>query len=140
MEDWKFVEKDPSEALARLHFFSIKKKHASGEGEARITVKEFASAKTRRVYHIVAAWGVTRHDEERARTTLARLDQGITLRQVVFDIGGGTRKPFKAIQTGGPLGGCLSAAQLDIPIDYESMRANGSGSNETTKLRFSVRD
>ena len=46
MEDWKFVEKDPSEALARLHFFSIKKKHASGEVEARITVKEFASAKT----------------------------------------------------------------------------------------------
>jgi hypothetical protein len=46
VEDWKFVEKDPSEALARLHFFSIKKKHASGEVEARITVKEFASAKT----------------------------------------------------------------------------------------------
>ena len=46
MEDWKFVEKDPSEALAKLHFFSIKKKHASGEVEARITVKEFASAKT----------------------------------------------------------------------------------------------
>ena len=44
MEDWKFVEKDPSEALARLHFFSVKKKHASGEVEARITVKEFASA------------------------------------------------------------------------------------------------
>jgi len=46
VEDWKFVEKDPSEALAKLHFFSIKKKHASGEVEARITVKEFASAKT----------------------------------------------------------------------------------------------
>src|ERR1700690_1518793 len=46
VEDWKFVEKDPSEALARLHFFSVKKKHASGEVEARITVKEFASAKT----------------------------------------------------------------------------------------------
>jgi hypothetical protein len=46
VEDWKFTEKDPSEALARLHFFSIKKKHASGEVEARITVKEFATAKT----------------------------------------------------------------------------------------------
>ncbi len=46
MEDWKFTEKDPSEALAKLHFFSIKKKHASGEVEARITVKEFATAKT----------------------------------------------------------------------------------------------
>lgn len=46
MEGWKFLEKDPSEALARLHFFSVKKKHASGEVEVRITVKEFASAKT----------------------------------------------------------------------------------------------
>ena len=46
MEDWKFTQKDPSEALARLHFFSVKKKHASGEVEARITVKEFATAKT----------------------------------------------------------------------------------------------
>jgi len=47
MNDWKFVQKDPSEALARLHFFSITKKHACGEIEARITVKEFATAKTR---------------------------------------------------------------------------------------------
>ena len=46
MEDWKFTQKDPSEALAKLHFFSVKKKHASGEVEARITVKEFATAKT----------------------------------------------------------------------------------------------
>jgi len=46
VEDWKFTQKDPSEALARLHFFSVKKKHASGEVEARITVKEFATAKT----------------------------------------------------------------------------------------------
>ena len=46
MEDWKFTQKDPTEALARLHFFSIKKKHASGEVEARITVREFATAKT----------------------------------------------------------------------------------------------
>jgi hypothetical protein len=46
MEGWKFLEKDPSEALARLHFFSVKKKHASGDLEVRITIKEFASAKT----------------------------------------------------------------------------------------------
>ena len=46
MEDWKFTQQDPSEALAKLHFFSIKKKHAHGEVEARITVKEFATAKT----------------------------------------------------------------------------------------------
>lgn len=46
MDDWKFTQQDPSEALAKLHYFSIKKKHARGEVEARITVKEFASAKT----------------------------------------------------------------------------------------------
>ena len=46
MNEWKLVQKDSSEALARLHFFSVKKKHAKGEIEARITVREFASAKT----------------------------------------------------------------------------------------------
>ena len=46
MNEWKLVQKDPSEALARLHFFSVKKKHATGEIEARITVKEFVTAKT----------------------------------------------------------------------------------------------
>ena len=45
VEDWKFAQQDPSEALAKLHSFSIKKKHARGEVEARITVKEFATAK-----------------------------------------------------------------------------------------------
>lgn len=46
MNDWKLMQRDPSEALARLHFFSVKKKHAAGEIEARITVKEFVTAKT----------------------------------------------------------------------------------------------
>lgn len=46
MNDWKFAQKDPSEALAKLHFFSVTKKHAEGELEARITVKEFATWKT----------------------------------------------------------------------------------------------
>ncbi len=50
----------------------------------------------------------------------------MTLRQIVFDVGGGTIKPFKAVQTGGPLGGCLSATHLDTPVDYENMRASGS--------------
>ena len=63
----------------------------------------------------------------KARNTgLIEVPLGMTLRQIVFEIGGGTKKPFKAVQTGGPLGGCLSEAQLDTPIDYESMRANGS--------------
>ncbi|MGD0730033.1 MAG: hypothetical protein ABR956_02135 [Terracidiphilus sp.] len=46
MSDWRLVQKDPSEALAQLHFFSVTKKHACGEVEARITVKEFATPKT----------------------------------------------------------------------------------------------
>jgi hypothetical protein len=44
MDDWKYAQRHPSEALARLHFFSVKKKHLSGEMEARITVKEFVTA------------------------------------------------------------------------------------------------
>ena len=59
-------------------------------------------------------------------TGLIEVPLGMTLRQIVTEIGGGTKRPFKAIQTGGPLGGCLSADQLDTPINYESMRAAGS--------------
>lgn len=47
MDDWKYLQRDPSEALAKLHFFSVTKKHSSGEIEARITVKEFATAQLR---------------------------------------------------------------------------------------------
>jgi hypothetical protein len=47
MNDWKYLQRDPSEALAQLHFFSVTKKHSSGEIEARITVKEFATAQLR---------------------------------------------------------------------------------------------
>ncbi|MGD1095070.1 MAG: hypothetical protein ABSB35_24150, partial [Bryobacteraceae bacterium] len=43
MSDWKYVQIDPSETLAKLHFFSVKKKHASGDLEVRITVQEFAT-------------------------------------------------------------------------------------------------
>ena len=44
MEDWKYAQAQASEALAKLHFFSVKKKHRTGEVELRITVKEFVSA------------------------------------------------------------------------------------------------
>jgi NADH:ubiquinone oxidoreductase subunit F (NADH-binding)/(2Fe-2S) ferredoxin len=60
------------------------------------------------------------------RTGLIEVPLGTPLRQIIFDIGGGTEKPFKAVQTGGPSGGCLSAAHLDTPVDYESLRAAGS--------------
>jgi hypothetical protein len=46
MNDWKLAQRDPSKQLAKLHFYSVTKKHAAGEIEARITIKEFAAPKT----------------------------------------------------------------------------------------------
>src|SRR5579863_5621606 len=43
MSEWMYLQEDPAESLARLHFFSVRKKHASGDIETRITVHEFAS-------------------------------------------------------------------------------------------------
>ena len=61
-------------------------------------------------------------------TGLVEIPMGTTLREIVFDIGGGVPngKEFKAAQTGGPSGGCIPASQLDTPIDYESLIALGS--------------
>jgi NADH:ubiquinone oxidoreductase subunit F (NADH-binding)/(2Fe-2S) ferredoxin/Pyruvate/2-oxoacid:ferredoxin oxidoreductase delta subunit len=60
------------------------------------------------------------------RTGLIEVPLGTSLRKIIFDIGGGCAKPFKAVQTGGPSGGCLSAEFLDTPLDYESLTAAGS--------------
>jgi len=60
------------------------------------------------------------------RSGLIEVPLGMTLRKIIFDIGGGSAKPFKAVQTGGPSGGCLSEEFLDTPIDYESLDAAGS--------------
>ena len=60
------------------------------------------------------------------RTGLIEVPLGITLRQVIYDIGGGLVKDFKAVQTGGPSGGCLGEEFLDTPIDYENLAAAGS--------------
>lgn len=59
---------------------------------------------------------------------LVEVPMGITLREVIFDIGGGIKnnKKFKAVQTGGPSGGCITNENLDIPIDYESLNSVGS--------------
>ncbi len=59
---------------------------------------------------------------------LVEVPMGITLRQLIFDIGGGipNGKKFKAIQTGGPSGGCLTEKDLDTPIDYDNLIAAGS--------------
>jgi NADH:ubiquinone oxidoreductase subunit F (NADH-binding) len=61
-------------------------------------------------------------------TGLIEVPMGITLREVIFDIGGGILgdRPFKAAQTGGPSGGCLPASLLDTPLDYESLAEKGS--------------
>lgn len=59
---------------------------------------------------------------------LIEVPMGTTLREVIFEIGGGIKdgKKFKAVQTGGPSGGCLTEMHLDTPIDYENLVANGS--------------
>ena len=59
---------------------------------------------------------------------LVEIPMGTTLREIIYDIGGGcpNGKAFKAVQTGGPSGGCLPASDLDTPIDYDNLIAAGS--------------
>ena len=61
-------------------------------------------------------------------TGLVEVAMGTSIREVVFDIGGGgvNGNAIKAVQTGGPSGGCLTEKHLDTPIDYENLVANGS--------------
>lgn len=59
---------------------------------------------------------------------LIEVPMGTTLREIIYEIGGGIKnnREFKAVQTGGPSGGCLTSKHLDTPIDYESLMAAGS--------------
>jgi NADH:ubiquinone oxidoreductase subunit F (NADH-binding)/(2Fe-2S) ferredoxin len=59
---------------------------------------------------------------------LIEVPMGITLREIIFEIGGGIKngKKFKAVQTGGPSGGCLTEQHLDTPIDYDNLTEAGS--------------
>ena len=61
-------------------------------------------------------------------TGLVEVPMGIKLREIIYDIGGGIpdNKKFKAVQTGGPSGGCVPASLLDLPVDYESLTEAGS--------------
>ena len=61
-------------------------------------------------------------------TGLIELPMGTSLREIIFDIGGGILgdRPFKAVQTGGPSGGCVPEELLDLPVDYEKLTAAGS--------------
>ncbi len=61
-------------------------------------------------------------------TGLIEVPMGTTLREVIFDIGGGIRggKKFKAVQIGGPSGGCLTEEHLDLPLDFDSLKKVGA--------------
>jgi bidirectional [NiFe] hydrogenase diaphorase subunit len=61
-------------------------------------------------------------------TGLIEVPMGITLREIIYDVGGGIPdgKKFKAVQTGGPSGGCIPAQHLDMPLDYDSLMTVGS--------------
>jgi NADH:ubiquinone oxidoreductase subunit F (NADH-binding)/(2Fe-2S) ferredoxin len=62
------------------------------------------------------------------KTGLIEVPFGITLREIIYEVGGGIKNDlaFKAVQTGGPMGGCLPAELLDLPVDYESLSKAGS--------------
>lgn len=61
-------------------------------------------------------------------TGLIEVPMGITIREIVYEVGGGIpkKKRFKAVQTGGPLGGCLPAEALDTPVDFDSLTKAGA--------------
>ena len=62
------------------------------------------------------------------RTGLVEVPMGATLRHLIFDIGGGIigDRPFKAVQTGGPSGGCIPESMLDLPVDFDTLKQYGA--------------
>ena len=62
------------------------------------------------------------------RTGLVEVPMGATLRHLIFDIGGGVQndRPFKAVQTGGPSGGCIPESMLDLPVDFDTLKEYGA--------------
>ena len=62
------------------------------------------------------------------RTGLVEVPMGVTLRHLIYDIGGGVQgdRPFKAVQTGGPSGGCIPAELLDLPVDFDTLKSRGA--------------
>lgn len=62
------------------------------------------------------------------RTGLVEVPMGTTLRHLIFDIGGGIKnnRPFKAVQTGGPSGGCIPESMLDLPVDFDTLSKYGA--------------
>ena len=62
------------------------------------------------------------------RTGLVEVPMGATLRHLIFDVGGGVQndRPFKAVQTGGPSGGCIPESMLDLPVDFDTLKKYGA--------------
>jgi NADH-quinone oxidoreductase subunit F len=62
------------------------------------------------------------------RTGLVEVPMGATLRQMIFEIGGGIKdgRKFKAVQTGGPSGGCIPESMLDLPVDFDTLKKYGA--------------
>jgi len=62
------------------------------------------------------------------RTGLVEVPMGVSLRHLIFDIGGGVTggRPFKAVQTGGPSGGCIPSEMLDLPVDFDTLIEHGA--------------
>ncbi len=83
--------------------------------------KQFGTEKSKGT-KVFALTGKVRH------TGLAEIPMGMTMREIIFDIGGGilNGKKFKAVQIGGPSGGCLPAEMLDRPVDYDSLIEAGA--------------
>ncbi len=87
-----------------------------GDWYARVGTK---TSKGTKVFSLVGAIN---------NTALIEVPMGITLREVVYNVGGGIpdNRAFKAIQTGGPSGGCIPESLLDLPVDYESLTQAGA--------------
>ena len=100
------------ETLANIPFLIL-------EGGAKFAEKGTANSKGTKVFALVG---------KVKRTGLIEVPMGVSLRHLIFDIGGGllSDRPFKAVQTGGPSGGCIPAELLDLPVDFDTLTEKGA--------------
>ena len=93
--------------------------HIMREGAEKFAAMGTATSKGTKVFALTG---------KVVNTGLVEVPMGMTLREIVFDIGGGIPdgKEFKAVQIGGPSGGCIPAQHLDTQIDYESLKTLGT--------------
>jgi NADH:ubiquinone oxidoreductase subunit F (NADH-binding)/(2Fe-2S) ferredoxin/NAD-dependent dihydropyrimidine dehydrogenase PreA subunit len=88
-------------------------------GTGNVSVNPWGGSKGTKIFSLVG---------KVKNTGLVEVPMGMTLRQIIFDIGGGVPegKTFKAVQTGGPSGGCLPESLLDLPVDFDALTEVGS--------------